>query len=268
MRSRLIERLVSPTGLRAHFQPIFDLRSRPHRIVAVEGLTRGPEQSNFATPDVLFEFARRKREEPAVDRAAVRTILKSAREFPSAWKLHLNVHASTIVRDEAFGEFLVAAARENRIEPSRLVVELLEHWAADVSETPLLAGLARLRSAGVQVALDDVGAGVANLGLILMTEPTLLKIDRSLVQGLAGSRRQNAALRSIGVLAREIGAELVAEGIEEATDLEALRQVGIELAQGYFLARPTTAAELCARLPEPDGAAPRAATLPLALAAG
>lgn len=251
MRSRLIDRLAAPEGIQARFQPIFDLRSEPFKIVAAEGLSRGPERTNLATPDVLFEYARRKREEATIDRAAVRAILRAAVDLPVAWDIHLNVHATTIVRDDGFADFLSACAAENGLANGRLVVELLEHWAADVEESRLLSGLDRLRAAGARIALDDVGAGVSNLGLILMTNPSLLKVDRTLVHGIAGNARLSAALRSVRVLAREIGAEIVVEGVEERVDLDHLRGLGIELAQGYLLARPVTASELAERAEQP-----------------
>jgi EAL domain-containing protein (putative c-di-GMP-specific phosphodiesterase class I) len=244
VRSRLIERLVAPDGIRAVFQPIFDLRQEPFRIVAVEGLSRGPQDTNLSSPDVLFEYARRKRQESVVDRAAVCAILRAAGSLIPDWNVHLNVHATTIVRDVEFADFLTRTSSERGISRSRLVVELLEHWAADVEPTRLLEGLERLRSAGLRVALDDVGAGVSNLGLILMTSPSLLKVDSSLVQGVATSPPRSAAVRAVRVLAREIGAEIVVEGIETREDLAKLRELEIPLGQGFLLARPASALEL------------------------
>jgi EAL domain-containing protein (putative c-di-GMP-specific phosphodiesterase class I) len=240
----LIERLVGPDGIRAVFQPIFDLRQEPFQVAAVEGLSRGPRDTNLSSPDVLFEYARRKRQEVAVDRAAVIAILAASKGLCSGWSIHLNVHATTIVRDTAFADFLTRAATDQGVSPSRLVVELLEHWAADVEPTLLLEGLERLRSAGIRVALDDVGAGVSNLGLILMTSPSLLKVDSSLVQGVATSAPRSAALRAVRILAREIGAEIVVEGVETEEDLAKVRELEIPLGQGFLLARPTPASEV------------------------
>lgn len=247
MRSRLIDRLISPRGLSAVFQPIFALGREPFRVVAAEGLTRGPLGSNLVAPDVLFEFVRRRREEVAVDRAAVAAILTAATELPGAWKIHLNVHASSLSRDPDFARFTADTASSCGIAADRLVLEVIEHWSADIEEGRFLAGLDRVRESGIEVALDDVGAGVANLGLILLANPTLLKIDRSLVHGIASSARQSAALRSIQLLAQEIGAELVVEGLELQEDLDRLRTLGIVFAQGYLLGRPVTALELVER---------------------
>jgi EAL domain-containing protein (putative c-di-GMP-specific phosphodiesterase class I) len=253
-----MERALTPGALRVVFQPIFDLSRLPLEIVAVEGLTRGPADSNLVSPDVLFEFARRKREEAPMDRAAVTAILEAARDLPKSWRIQVNVHAATLVRDPEFTDCVLEHARRSDIAPERLVIEVIEHWSRDIDMPRLLAGLDRLRQAGIEYALDDVGAGAANLGLILTTSPTLLKIDRSLVNGVARNARLAAALRAVQALAAAIGARLVVEGIESADDLEFVRRYRIEMAQGFLLARPA-AAETLHSLPAPRTRTPRIA---------
>jgi EAL domain-containing protein (putative c-di-GMP-specific phosphodiesterase class I) len=250
-----MEKALRPGALRVVFQPIYDLARLPLEIVAVEGLTRGPADSNLVSPDVLFEFARRKREEASMDRAAVTAILDAARDLPAAWRIQLNVHAATLVRDGSFTELLVEQAEKSGIAPNRLVIEVIEHWSLDVDMPRLLAALDDLRLAGIEYALDDVGVGSANLGLILTTSPTLLKVDRTLVQGVSRCERLAAALRAVQALAAAVGARLVVEGIESPDDLELVRRYEIEMAQGFLLGRPVAVEDL----PKPSCLAPVAA---------
>ena len=99
MIKSLMERVIEPGAITALFQPILGISDDEPRIVAVEGLARGPKGSTLESPDILFEFARRKNEESIVDRAAISSILREARKLPTDLALHLNVHASTLGRD-------------------------------------------------------------------------------------------------------------------------------------------------------------------------
>ncbi len=110
MMKSLMERVLEPGAITAMFQPIVSILEEEPRIVAVEGLARGPKGSTLESPDILFEFARRKNEESIVDRAAISSILREARKLPSDLLLHLNVHASTLGRDGRFAEFVKKSA--------------------------------------------------------------------------------------------------------------------------------------------------------------
>jgi EAL domain-containing protein (putative c-di-GMP-specific phosphodiesterase class I) len=241
----LLDRLLAPGAMSTLFQPIFDLRARAPRLAAVECLTRGPAGSSLESPAALFEYARRKREEAVVDRAAVASALRSAAALPASLPLHLNVHASTLSRDEGFPVYLEQIARSAGIAIGRLVVEVVEH--ADLyDERVFLASLQSLRGRGVRIGLDDVGHGRANFRLMLLCRPELLKVDSYLVRGIAEDKARQAVLAMLHEAAGALGGALVVEGIEELEDLEKLRELGIPLGQGFLLARPLSAHELLA----------------------
>lgn len=246
MRSRLIDRVAAPGAISAVFQPIFALGSEPFQVVAAEGLARGPKGSTLETPDVLFEFARRKHEESLVDRAAIAAILGAAGEIPVAWQIHLNVHASTLAHDEQFPEFVLRTAQSSNIGPSRIVLEALEYANNAFDESMYLRGVAEARARGLEIALDDVGAGVSNLHMIVLSNPKLLKVDRSLVQGIAEDGRRRATLRAIRLIAEDFGAAIVVEGVDSQPDLRCAIDLGVEFAQGFLLARPMSAANVAA----------------------
>lgn len=247
MKKTLIERLVEPGAITVQFQPILDIRKERPQICGVEALSRGPKGTTLEAPDILFEYARRKHEESRVDRAAIVAILEQARRLPADLPLHVNVHASTVGRDTGFVEFLEHLCAASGIALGRLTLEILEH-SNFVEEAPYLGAIEEIRHAGARVALDDVGVGASNFRMILLTRPSTLKIDRYLVRGIAGDPYQQATLRAICLLADQVGAEVIAEGVESEADLAALRSLGVERAQGYLFARPLDVDDLLAML--------------------
>ena len=247
MLRSLMERVIEPGAITALFQPILSIRDGEPTIVAIEGLARGPKDSTLESPEILFEFARRKNEESIVDRAAISAILREARRFPTDLRLHLNVHASTLGRDGRFVEFLLKTSSSFGIDPKRLVLEIVEH-SNFIEEASFLAALVELRAAGIGVALDDVGVGTSNFRMMLVARPTMLKIDRSLVSGVARDPYQQATMRAIRLLADQVHADLVAEGVDNEDDLETLRILGVEYVQGFLFSRPRSAADLVASM--------------------
>ncbi|MEO8197426.1 MAG: EAL domain-containing protein [Thermoanaerobaculia bacterium] len=245
MIKSLMERVIEPGAITALFQPILSIRGEESRIVAVEGLARGPKGSTLESPDVLFEFARRKHEESIVDRAAISSILREARKLPPDLALHLNVHASTLGRDGRFVEFVRKNSSSVGIDVKRLTLEIVEH-SNFIEEENFLAALTELRTSGISVALDDVGVGTSNFRMMLIARPTMLKIDRCLVSGVSRDSYQQATMRAIRLLADQVHADLVAEGVDNEDDLRTLRTLGIEYAQGFLFSRPRTAEDLTA----------------------
>ncbi len=261
MLKSLMERVIEPGAITALFQPILRILEGEAKIIAAEGLARGPKGSTLESPDILFEFARRKNEESIVDRAAIAAILREARKLPPDLALHLNVHASTLGRDGRFVEFVRKTSSSLGIDTSRLTLEIVEH-SNFVEEENFVAALADLRDAGCSVALDDVGVGMSNFRMMLITRPTMLKIDRYLVSGVARDTYQQATMRAIRLLADQVHADLVAEGVDNEEDLKTLRTLGIEYAQGFLFSRPRTAEDLVASLFQPS--VPVVPVLPIA----
>ena len=120
---------------------------------------------------------------------------------------------------------------------ARLALELTEH--APVEDYGALeAALAGLRSRGVQLMIDDAGAGFASLRHVLGLHPDVIKLDLSLTRDIDSDPVRRALAASLVAFAREVGATMVAEGIETRAELEAVRALGVTHAQGYYIARP------------------------------
>src|SRR3569833_2232151 len=104
--------------------------------------------------------------------------------------------------------------------------------------------LASLRSLGVLLAIDDFGTGYSSLAQLRRLTLDTLKLDRSFITGIAESRDAEASVTSSIAMALAVDLTVIAEGVESAEQLELLRELGCDQAQGYHLGRPVAAAEL------------------------
>jgi EAL domain-containing protein (putative c-di-GMP-specific phosphodiesterase class I) len=239
----LLDQLLAPGGVSIVFQPIVEARNRTARVHSVECLARGPSGTHAESPVVLFEYVRRRREEPAVDRACLLKCLEQARGLPPFLRLSLNVHATTLSRDPEFPQFVASTAEAAGISPCRITMEIVEN-APPHDGPAFLRALSGLRSFGMRIALDDVGLGHSNYKMIVDTRPDYFKIDRFFVRNVHEDSYRMAVLESVGKLAERVGARVVAEGVETLSELDAVKSCGIDLIQGYLFSRPLSASAL------------------------
>jgi EAL domain-containing protein (putative c-di-GMP-specific phosphodiesterase class I) len=118
-----------------------------------------------------------------------------------------------------------------------LIVEVTEE-ALVHNAAQLDAVLAPLRERGVQMAVDDMGAGYSGLSQIMAVHPRYLKLDRSLVAGIDADYQRRALVAALASYAERVGSLLVAEGMETEAELLTLIELGVPLAQGFYLCRP------------------------------
>lgn len=255
----LLDELLLPGMLRARYQPIVSING-DCPLMAVEGLVRGPSGTNLEDAAVLFDYVRRRKEEVAVDRACVTALLEAVPSIDEHVLLNMNVHASTMARDLGFCDHLAAMAESAGISLDRIVLEIVEH-SATANASRFLGAVRRARSFGVRLAIDDLGRGHSNFRMILDTNAEFLKIDRYFVHGASADSRKRAVITSVVALAGELGAGVIAEGVERPEDLEVVVEAGIELAQGFYFSRPLTPEQLSRHVNENErdvrGAEPR-----------
>lgn len=137
-------------------------------------------------------------------------------------------------------EEVVVALRRHGLPPEALELEITENIVLD-NDDLVLDALQRLRHLGVGIAFDDFGTGYASLSLLKRYPLSRIKIDRSFVQSLLESERDAAVVRAILDLSRNFGFETIAEGVENAPQLERLLDFGCEEGQGYLFGRPIAA---------------------------
>ena len=163
-------------------------------------------------------------------------------------RICVNVHASTLARDETFPAFFAALLKACRVDPRRIILELVEHAPA-LDVTGFTRSLHDLRDLGVRLAIDDLGIGSSNLRLIVECKPDYVKVDRYFVSGANADARKRAVLSTVVRLGAELGAEIIAEGIETEAELDLVRSLHVDLLQGYLFCKALPAAELALREP-------------------
>lgn len=230
---RALDAILAPGGITPVYQPLMKVESAPV-LQGFECLSRGPAGTNFESAKVLFEYVRLKHEETVVDRACVAAALAHAPKRQGL-QLTVNVHASTLVRDRGFTDFLRATAEEHGVSCALLTIEIVEH-APTWDTTALTAALDRLRHTGTRISLDDIGLGQSNFKMILDVRPDFLKLDRYFVESCHQDRNRQAVIASVAQLASHFGAELVAEGVDCAETVETLRGFGVRSMQGEWFA--------------------------------
>jgi len=233
----LLDRLLAREGITVAFQPIVETLGDVERLHSLECLVRGPKGTNVESAAVLFEYVRRRGAEVAMDRLCIAACLYAARAFPDWVRFSVNVHATTLSRDESFAEYLAHTASAQNISPSRLTVEIVEH-APPHDGPAFLRAIADVRKRGFKLALDDIGLGHSNYKMIVDTRPDYFKIDRYFTSTAQSDPYRLAVLESVARLASRVGARVVAEGVETVETLRVVNELGIDLIQGFLIARP------------------------------
>jgi EAL domain-containing protein (putative c-di-GMP-specific phosphodiesterase class I) len=138
-------------------------------------------------------------------------------------------------------ERVTSTLRRHRVPPQQLVLEITESVLVDVG---MSATLRELHETGVRLALDDFGTGYSSLSYLRSFPLDVLKIAKPFVDGVTGRREERSFVRMIIELARTLGLEVVAEGIETAEQLDVLRDMGCDLGQGFYLSPPLSTATI------------------------
>jgi EAL domain-containing protein (putative c-di-GMP-specific phosphodiesterase class I)/CheY-like chemotaxis protein len=211
------------------FQPILDLRT--HRTFAYEALVRTDEES-LKRADVLIATAERLGRIHDLGRTVRAAVARAAPGIPDETLVFVNVHGLELTDEDLFGDSCALAPIA-----SRVVLEITERIGLDAVAGP--ARVAMLRRRGYRIAVDDLGAGYAALGAIATLEPEVVKLDMSLVRDIDQHPTKRRVVGAIATLCRELGSRVVAEGVETHAELAAVRDLGIDLIQGFLLARPT-----------------------------
>ena len=221
--------VLADRSLQIALQPIISVGTGTW--CAVEALARFPDQR---PPDVWFAEAHEAGLGRDLELLAVETALETLAVLPS--DIGLSVNASpAVILDPLFSDLL----HQHRVPLHRLTVEVTEHVAVPTYDD-LHTALALLREQGLQVAVDDTGAGYASFTHVLQLRPDTIKLDRSLLADITTDPARRALVTAIVLLALELDATITAEGVETAEELRTISSLGIDCAQGYHLARPST----------------------------
>jgi len=243
-------RALEEGELELHYQPVLDVASG--RVAGFEALARWQRPGfGMVGPDQFIPLA----EESglivdigqwALLAATTQLVAWSADPAYASLEVAVNLSGRHIAQASVV-EDVRRALRDSGLEPARLVIEITESIAIDNPTT--ISHLSQLAALGVLIALDDFGTGYTSIGQLLHLPVHILKIDRSLVSGGSedGTRPVDRSTRIIDLIvevAHSLDLAVVAEGVEESSQLDKLRTAGCDSAQGYLFSRPLPVAQV------------------------
>jgi EAL domain-containing protein (putative c-di-GMP-specific phosphodiesterase class I) len=225
--ARIQQVLAQDSSLAMVFQPIVDVTDRS--IVGLEALSRFAGKP-MRSPNLWFEEAAAVGLGPTLEMKAISAALAQAARLPDEAFLAVNVSPELLLSGKL--DYLT----DDPICP-RLVFELTEHVVVD-DYGPIRSRIARFREKGVRIAIDDTGAGYSSMRHILLLQPEIIKLDQSLTHGVDHDPARRALASSLVSFAKDIGSDLIAEGVETAEELQTLTCLGAQWVQGFHIARP------------------------------
>jgi diguanylate cyclase (GGDEF)-like protein len=244
---RRLESALDEDRVIVYFQPVVDLSSGS--ITGFEALARIAEHDgSILSPAAFVPVA----EESGLIVPLGARVLELACQEELRWRPHRRLTVAVNLSPRQFepGDLtaIVRAALERTgLDPARLQLELTETAVMDL-RPEILQQLARITDLGVQIGLDDFGTGYASLTHLRRLPLTFVKIDRSFVQGLGTDREDDGIVSAVVSLAANLGLRSIAEGVETQGQLDRLRELGCDRAQGFLFALPLAPDDIAAVL--------------------
>ncbi len=219
------------------FQPIVNIHTGV--VFGFEALMRGHDRFGFDNIPMFFEYAFARgilhRLDLILREIAVAKFMRLAPE--GSPYLFFNIDPRLLESgDYEAGRGLPILAR-HKLSPTRVCLELTEDEKV-VHNSGTLGILRKYRSQGYRLAIDDFGAGYSGLRHLYESQPDFVKIDRFFISGMASDHKRKLFVSNIVNLAHVLGLQVVAEGVEDESELRACREIGCDLVQGYFVGRP------------------------------
>jgi diguanylate cyclase (GGDEF)-like protein len=235
---------------RGEFIPFYQIQvcARTQRIVGIEALARwNHPKRGLLAPESFLKVTTTLGLMAEFDAAILKAVLRDRQSWQERGidvpRIAVNTSAERLSDPS-----LIDQLRQLNIQPHTLSFELLETIFLDEIEDDVLLNIALLKQMGIEIEVDDFGSGHASIIGLLKLKPKRLKIDRRLVMPITTSREQRSLVRSIVDIAQTLGIEVTAEGVETPEHAKLLRRLGCDTLQGYAIAYPMPATDLCDRL--------------------
>ena len=213
------------------FQPIVDIATGS--VFSYEALLRGPDNEPAGAILGCMSDA----EIHALDETGRQRALELACALGMDARLNLNFMPRSIIDSDAAIESTFAAAARLGFPADRIVLEITETQAIS-DHGRFTATVNQIRARGVQVAIDDFGAGYSGLNLLANFQPDMVKLDMELVRNISRSGPRQAIVRGIIQVCFDLGIDFIAEGVESEDEVRWFEHQGVRLFQGYLFARP------------------------------
>jgi EAL domain-containing protein (putative c-di-GMP-specific phosphodiesterase class I) len=230
-----LRRIIASNNLRSVFQPIVSLQTGD--VIGYEALTRGPVDSKYINPEILFEEAKTHDLLWDLEILCRSNAIKTFSSHNSDKLLFVNVDPA-VLKDEHFIKgFTKDILTEHNISPLSLIFEITEKTSIDNYKI-FNEVIDYYKSQGYKIAIDDVGTGYSGLTTIANTRPNYIKMDMSLITNVTRDNFKKAIIKSFVEFANTTNTKIIAEGIEDVCDLYTLIEIGVHYGQGYLINRP------------------------------
>ena len=220
-----------PFQFKMAFQPIVSLAHGA--VYAQEALCRGPEGQGAAfvldqvNPENMYRF----------DQAARVRAIETASRVGIQGSLSINFLPNAVYKPDTCIQATLEASERFGFDTNKLIFEVSE--TEQILEPEHLLGILKeYRNQGFKTALDDFGSGYSGLRLLTRFQPDIVKLDRALIQDIDKNPTKQKIVRNLISMGADLGLEIVAEGIETAGEAKHLEEAGVDLVQGFLLARP------------------------------
>ncbi len=234
-----IRKIIDDELIIPFFQPIFLLR--PFKLYGFEALGRPATNSMLSNPEVLFKMALQFGFYQDLEVVSWKKAVAAAAKFLEDKKLFLNCNPYLVEGQKL--PVIKSIFEQSQINVSNVILEITERSA--ISDYKVFYEyLNRYREYGFKFAVDDGGGGYASLEAIVATKPEVVKIDRHIVNELGKDSFKRSIVKFVVAFCKENGILCVAEGIETKEDMDILIELSVDAGQGYYLSKPSSAANL------------------------
>ena len=221
------------------FQPIISVKKK--QIIGIEALSRGKDilSGEIVPPlDLFYEASKDKDKLIELDRLCRESSLISYKKIRSAYDdLLLFVNIESSILDKVSGsDHLIERVHAHGLNPSDIVIEINESHISEMES--LIEFVERYKSYGFIIALDDIGSGFSNLNRIPLLNPDIIKIDSFLLKNIHNDHYKKEVFKSLVRLASSTGSLVVAEGVEKISEAILAAELGSDMIQGFYFARP------------------------------
>lgn len=236
--SEWLRELLEQQSVVVVFQPIVDLQTRD--ALGFEALGRGAHPKLTVNPSELFRLAAQCGRAADLSRLFRKLAIDEARQLPGKGRVFLNLHPAEAL-DDALVQSLRALGNALRRDQA-IVLEVHEGMVTDLRSMRWLREC--LLHSGIELAYDDFGSGQARLAELAEDPPHFVKLDRSLIQGIDQASARQELIQALNRGIRELGIELIAEGIETPAEATVCGELGCHFGQGYLFGYPQPASVL------------------------
>lgn len=229
-----LAKLIEDDGVGMAVQPIVNIDGGS--VHAYEALARFERRHSDSSPLHWFALADELGERSALERACLRAALELFVRRPEGTRMSVNLSVPTLL-DTATYTMLDEMGNSQPGDLEGLIIEITEETLVS-NDVQVGQSINDLRSRGARLAVDDIGAGYSGLRQITAVLPDYLKLDRSLVCEIDRDSDRAALVSALAGYSSQVGSLLVAEGIEHRSELQSLKELGVPLVQGFYLAHP------------------------------